>query len=106
MTDNCLLCLEELTFPLSEPKFCNCKILLHYNCMRQIENSGLACPICRIKIEPNIHIQQELDPVTWFLFKYPNFLTYILFILWVFVASIFFIIPVIILRKIKREFYH
>ena len=48
--DTCLLCLDKLNNNVSSPKYCDCKIYMHTNCMKLIENSGLACPICRIKM--------------------------------------------------------
>ena len=49
--DTCLLCLEELTHTdkLVQPSKCGCKVYLHFNCLREIEMTGLLCPICRIK---------------------------------------------------------
>jgi hypothetical protein len=49
--EQCLLCLEEIkcTDNLSCPTHCKCKVSLHLDCLKQIELSGLLCPICRIK---------------------------------------------------------
>lgn len=48
-TDKCLLCLEELSEPLKRPTMCSCNVYLHKNCLEQIQNTGLLCPICRMK---------------------------------------------------------
>jgi len=49
--DQCLLCLEEIkcTDNLSCPTHCKCKVSLHLDCLKQIEQTGLLCLICRIK---------------------------------------------------------
>ena len=54
----CLFCLEDMncTEILGKPSHCACKVLLHQSCMRLIEDTGLLCPICRIKKSPNIRI--------------------------------------------------
>ena len=52
----CLFCLEDLNFTeiLKKPSQCNCNVILHQNCLKLIENTGLMCPICRIRKSPNI----------------------------------------------------
>jgi hypothetical protein len=59
----CLFCLEDINFTeiLTKPSHCNCKVVLHQNCMQLIENTGLLCPICRIKKSQNIIINTEND---------------------------------------------
>jgi len=48
--DNCLICLEYINKEqIVYPKYCKCKIKLHNICLKQIENNGLLCPICRKK---------------------------------------------------------
>ncbi len=49
--DQCLLCLEEIkcTDKIACPTYCKCKVSLHLDCLKQIELTGLLCPICRIK---------------------------------------------------------
>lgn len=96
--DTCLLCLDKLNNNVSSPKYCDCKIYMHTNCMKLIENSGLACPICRIKMIKKNDTIYEFYEVHFLLFTlYPNFLTFIIMISCNFMITIFFIIPYLII---------
>lgn len=68
----CLFCFEDINFTetLRKPSQCSCKVLLHQNCMQLIENTGLMCPICRIKKSPNIIIIVNIENENSFLLKF------------------------------------
>jgi len=70
----CLLCLDNmhLTELLTKPSHCECKIVLHQNCMQLIENTGLLCPICRIKKSQKIIINNGMENDNSFLLLVSN----------------------------------
>jgi len=70
----CLLCLNNmyLTETLTKPSHCECKIVLHQNCMQLIENTGLLCPICRIKKSQKIIINNGMENDNSFLLFVSN----------------------------------
>jgi hypothetical protein len=109
--DNCLLCLNLLGLMsgLKSPKYCECKVYLHTDCMMRIEESGLACPICRIKISTNITYD---EPISYNIIEYPiylietylpNSLSIIFFIMYVFIINIIYIIPMLSYIYIKEK---
>jgi len=94
----CLLCLEDLTSNniLSNPSHCKCGISLHLDCLKQIENSGLLCPICRIKKSQKIIVINYedsplffiCDSVLKFFLDRPNIITFLIFLLMSFIVSL------------------
>ena len=97
--DQCLLCLEEIksTDKLSYPAHCKCKVSLHVECLKQIELTGLLCPICRIKkSQKQIIIRYNDDSYLLFFankfFEYfverPNIFTFGLFIIMSFIVTL------------------
>lgn len=70
--DICLLCLDELSPPLQKPSSCNCNVYLHKKCMKEIQQNGLLCPICRIKgwreMRNNLLTQLSPNALTFFIF--------------------------------------
>jgi hypothetical protein len=102
--DNCLLCLDSLgsITILSTPRYCNCNVYIHDNCLLEIEQSGLACPICRLKFpltKENYNI--NLMPSYNGILEYPMFLlvnnlnifTFILLIFYTFAVTFLYILP-------------
>lgn len=72
--DTCLLCLEDLilTEKLVKPSQCNCQVILHHNCIQLIENTGLLCPICRIKKLPIKRVPINISNNDLFLSLFAN----------------------------------
>ena len=117
--DNCLLCLELIEYnqKIVNPKYCKCKIKLHINCLTQIENSGLLCPICRKKPnnqDDNIIVYPysiyDNEPyILWFpyfiFYRNSNFLTLSLVIIWSFFVTIFYVIPLLIYYGLVNDKY-
>ena len=106
--DKCLLCLDTMEKEqIDYPKYCECKVKLHSNCLILMENVGLLCPICRkkndiIKINNTNHLSILDFPFTIFN-KYPNFLTFTFLMIWSFIVSILFIFPYFIYLKILNK---
>lgn len=107
--DKCLFCLEPIKDEqVVNPKYCSCKIKLHGNCLTQIENNGLLCPICRKKPDNSedfriirLYMIHSNEPfILWFPFlifyRYPNFFSFALLVSWCFLVSIFFVLPQVI----------
>lgn len=106
-SDNCLLCLEELKEDISYPKYCNCKVGLHEKCLELINTMGLLCPICRIKKQKIYHnssyIMRILEyPFTLFQ-MYSNIFTFIIMVIWSFIITILFIIPLFLKIQADRS---
>ena len=114
--DICLLCLEKInTKKYILPNNCKCKLKIHQNCFNKIISTGLLCPICRIKANDITNttnttlVRYENDswinmPIYLFT-KYPNFLT---FILWLIISTIFtivYITPMAIYYGLKDAKY-
>ncbi len=103
--DTCLLCLEELNIPYAEPA-CSCKVKLHTECLKQIVDHGLICPICRIR-STRSNVQNELRQNNIILMPHkimgdnPTIFTFCIAILWSFIVFIFYIIPQMIFLLIK-----
>jgi hypothetical protein len=109
--DNCLICLDLIknqnyTFP----KHCNCKVKLHLECLNQIEKYKLLCPICRIKLISNINYDQNLitsdifnhEPIIlyfplYLFFRNPNFLTFMIYLCFSFLITIFYVVPMVLI---------
>jgi len=96
--DQCLLCLEEINYTdkLSHPAHCKCKVSLHLDCLKQIEQTGLLCPICRIKkSQKKIVIRYDSDSYLLYFankfFEYfvdrPNIISFSVFITISFVVT-------------------
>jgi hypothetical protein len=111
--DNCLLCLDSLgsITTLSTPRYCNCNVYIHNNCLVEIEQNGLACPICRLKFpltkETYNHVR-ILQPNS--ILEYPivfcvnnlNILTFILLILYSSIVTFLFVVPYVLYLYIKE----
>lgn len=98
--DKCLFCLDEIRDKFNNPKYCECKIKLHSECLQQIVSTGLLCPICRIKSSDIINYnigQQNDDSIISYPFKIfairSNILTFTLLVIWCYFVSVFYIIP-------------
>ncbi len=96
--DQCLLCLEEIkcTDNLSCPTHCKCKVSLHLDCLKQIELSGLLCPICRIKKSQKVivirydgdsYLLRFANNIMGYFFDRPNILSFMILILMSFIIS-------------------
>lgn len=96
--DKCLLCLEYMTDNIGYPNFCNCKIKIHIKCVKEIENNGLLCPICRKKPATTDKLSFLMYPYNLFTLN-PNFLSFCIFLSWSFLVTIFYIIPNIIYQR-------
>ena len=107
--DKCLFCLESIKKEqVVNPKYCSCKIKLHDNCLSEMENSGLLCPICRKKANNTIEFQiirlymiyVNVPFIIWFPFftfnRYPNFFSFILLICWCILVVIILTILLVI----------
>ena len=110
-------------------KYCNCKINIHPNCYNQIiNNTKLLCPICRIKStdlivnsrineigidnsngndnDYDIHNNRSYCifffeyPLSIF-YKYPNIFTFTIWVLYSFLISIIFIVPMLIFYLLR-----
>ncbi len=92
----CLLCLES-TNNIIKSKLCSCKFPLHDNCFDMIKTNGLACPICRLKINKQSIDWNYIYFPEYLFFTYPNIFTFILFVLWTYIITIFCIIPYLII---------
>jgi hypothetical protein len=102
-SQSCLLCLEDL-LPIdkvSHPLNCKCNVYLHIDCLKQIRNNGLLCPICRIKESPeNDRISNFDDSYLLFyankVFTYfaenPNMFRIILYVLTCFIITFYLIL--------------
>jgi len=116
----CVICLEliENKKNLIYPRFCSCKVKLHKKCLKELEklNSGLKCPICRIKINNNLNFNIEqpnilINPLTLFI-RHPGFFTFIIYLLCSVLVFIFYVIPIIIIHILYDRynniinFYH
>ncbi len=97
--EQCLLCLEEIkcTDKISCPSHCKCKVSLHFNCLKQIELSGLLCPICRIKkshkviiirYDDDSYLLRFANNIMGYFFDRPNIFSFIVFILMSFVITL------------------
>ena len=115
--DHCLLCLEEInrTDKLLQPSHCSCKVSLHVECLKQIELTGLLCPICRIKKSQNrviriVHPNENsylmifANKVFEYFAASPNYTRFILFILASFMVT-FSLIPSLIFHGIQEPKY-
>ena len=102
--DNCLLCLNYLGLlaELKSPRYCNCKVFLHTECMMKLEESGLACPICRIKMTRKLY-NNWLEYPIYLMMNYPGFISFFLFIIYSFIISIIYILPMILYIYIKDK---
>ena len=110
--DNCLLCLDSLgsITTLSTPRYCNCNVFIHDNCLIEIEQNGLACPICRLKFpltKKNYTLVRRSNSIL----EYPivlfvnnlNIFTFILLILYSFIVTFLFVIPYVLYLYIKEN---
>lgn len=122
--DKCLICLENIdTENTSFPKHCNCKVKIHLQCLNLLMNSGLLCPICRIKKHDNYEIINHLNhdnheiinyinhdpqilmfPINLFL-RYPGFWTFIIYIIFSFIITFFYVLPMVIIYGLCDEVY-
>ena len=107
MTNTCLLCLES-TDNIIISEICNCKFILHNDCFDLIKKNGLACPICRLKINK---ISKEVTMQLYFLnfpeylfLTSPNFLTFILFVIWSYIVTIVYVLPYLLYTGTKTYF--
>lgn len=98
--DSCLLCLEEIncTDNLSCPSHCKCKVSLHLDCLKQIELSGLLCPICRIKksqkviiirYDGNSYLLRFANNIMGYFFERPNIFSFTIIILMSCIVSVY-----------------
>lgn len=86
-TDKCLLCLEELSEPLKRPTMCSCNVYLHKNCLEQIQNTGLLCPICRMKgLYVNVIVNVAPTSTSTFLKTFLKSIFTLFFFLWSIIA--------------------
>jgi hypothetical protein len=104
---SCDICLEPIKNNPYKSKDCSCNIYYHkkcYNIMKQMNN--ISCGFCRKKIIPDeIDIYIDADFMNYILnifHKYPNIITFILFMIISFLLSLFYIIP---LLTIKYSYY-
>lgn len=101
--DNCLLCLDSLgpINMLSQPRYCNCNVNMHDNCLIKIEQNGLACPICRLKFpltkkNYSIHMTSYnsiLEYPMFLLINNLNIFTFILLIAYSFIVTFVYVLP-------------
>lgn len=114
--DKCLFCLEEIKDSWVNPKYCECKVKLHSECLSQIEGSGLFCPICRKKATDRemqilrLHILHANEPIIiWYPFsifyRNPNFWSFAILIIWSFVVTIFYILPILVYLALFDDRY-
>ncbi len=116
LNDKCLFCFDQLSNieNIINPKYCNCKVYLHLECLSLIEKTGMLCPICRININTLPVVNQQLlnsnytysEPkiftLPFKLFeKYPNILTWLILILCMFIITFSYVIPKIMWHFIK-----
>lgn len=111
--DNCCICLDTI-INTSYPKYCNCRIKIHKECLELVELNGLKCPICRIKnvknnIYPSIfdnnkHIIERIISIPFWLFEiYPSMITFLIMILYSFIIAILIILPIISYKLIIKK---
>ena len=111
MTNTCLLCLES-TDNIIISEICNCKFILHNDCFDLIKKNGLACPICRLKITnlgrapvlPNTLHPYFLNFPEYLFLTSPNFLTFILFVIWSYIVTIVYVLPYLLYTVTKTYF--
>ena len=109
ISNNCCICLDTIN-DISYPKYCNCRIEMHKECLKLLELNGLNCPICRIKINkkiisniyPNIfdtnkHIIERILCFPFWLFEiYPSIITFLIIVIYSFILSIIIVLPIIL----------
>jgi hypothetical protein len=105
--NNCCICLDSVT-DTSYPKYCDCKIEMHKECLELVELNGLKCPICRIKkikkiitniypsiFDTNKYILERIISIPFWLFEiYPSIITFSIMILYSFIIAII-ILPIV-----------
>ena len=101
----CIICMEDITPPTNytHPKLCECKVKMHIECFNKLNHYNLACPICRIKVKPK---RNNRDSVYFFealFLERPSASTFLLFLLFSFIITIFYIIPIISYDIIKNK---
>ncbi len=116
LNDKCLFCFDQLSNieNIITPKYCNCKVYLHLECLSLIEKTGMLCPICRINISKMPIVNQQLidseyvysEPkifqIPFKLFeKYPNIITWMILVLCLFLITFIYVIPKILCHGIK-----
>lgn len=124
LTENieCLICLNTIENNYNETKHCECKIVLHSECFKLMEEtSGILCPICRIKkpfhdsddetIESRYQqiarfgtIPPFLSYICIRLLKNPTIPKFIMFLFLCWLSSMIFIIPYVLLSYTKKLF--
>ena len=57
MMDLCLICLDSINENYIYPKYCNCKVKIHRDCMEKCQKNNIYCPICKVQI------QEEINPI-------------------------------------------
>ncbi len=110
VNDKCLFCLDTLISEpekltnITNPKYCNCKIYLHLECLKLIESIGMLCPICRIKTNNNVQILNQINnneynepfifQIPFIIFnKFPNIFTFMLYLMFSFLITFLYVIP-------------
>ena len=116
----CCICLEDFIEGVSEnssnsmviTKHCSCRVKLHEQCLKKLEENGMDCPICRHKkiIIRNNYINNYISPLErmidarferiidapWALVRnYPNIFTFMLMILYTMTIGILFYFPIL-----------
>ena len=112
----CCICLDTV-IDTSYPKYCNCRIKMHKECLELVELNGLHCPICRIKgikkirtnIYPNIfdinkHIMERILSFPFWLFEnYPSIITFLIMLSYSFIIATIFVLPIIMLHLLIKK---
>lgn len=91
--NRCIVCMEDDNI---EPTInsCGCKVTLHSTCNITMQSYGILCPICRIK-KDSLH-ELSHDPIyspEYLFIRYPNALTFLLFVIFCFAFTILYIVP-------------
>jgi len=106
--DQCCICLEDFiegapknsSNSMVLTKNCSCRVKLHEQCLKKLEENGMDCPICRHKkiIVHNdymISFDRIIDAPFALFRNYPNAFTFILMFLYTMTVGILFYFPIL-----------
>lgn len=112
--DRCCICLEDFIENMSDnfsnsvvlTKNCSCRVKLHAECLKKLEENGMDCPICRHKkiIIHNNNINNYIMPFEIFIdtsfavfIHNTNIFTFMLMFSYTMIVGILFYFPILFL---------